>query len=132
MNRESLASVGEVFDRTLQGHVDKGGMEADELAIYQHGVLIRPDGPITQRMLNEARATLSGTGASITIIQEEPGVQSMKVSFGDREFPADAEDVADELEAQWDALDAVWELFDDADWAVFFDTDEAVYEEGDT
>jgi hypothetical protein len=138
MNRQSLYDRGEskaqeVFTEALQGHLDKGGFERDEVTLYDFGVLLRPqDRTIDESFVTLVRERLAGTGASVTIVQEGPGQDAMMIQLGDDKLPVSADNVEAQVGGASQIMEGIYdewlEWFDDEPmWAVFWDSDEEMY-----
>lgn len=134
LNKGPMTEMREIFGDVAEGHIGKGGFEYDDILGGEHGVLIRPGaGTLPDWLVDEARDLLSGTGARITIVQEDEDLESMRIVFGSKDdrIPVDAikehlGQLADrglgELLARFN------DEFFDVDWAPFFDTDEDLYD----
>jgi len=136
-NTASPADAGEIFRRTFEGHVAKGGLLPRDVSLFEYGVQFYSlSGEIPEKAIAEISRELADRGldARIMLVQEPNGFDSVQVRFGSKdealsmhEIEAGLEDRANALEWVYDALE-LWGL--DIDWAVLFETDEELYAKG--
>lgn len=132
LNAKPPTEMAEVFERAMEGHLNKGPFTWSSVNIFEHGLLIRPHyGTFSTSFLNDVREILSDVSSQITVVQESDEVQSLKIHFGSDEMPTGASDVADLFVDVLRPLRQVWDLFvfhfEDVDWGVWWDTDEEMY-----
>jgi hypothetical protein len=125
--------VLDVFDAALDGHMNKMGIEYEDLRIFSFGVLFRPDGKeLTQSLISEIAIMVQDYRAKITVAEEDNGQHAVMINFGRDTKRVTAEFVRNKLERISDVLQQIYvllydELECDIDWDVWWDTDEVMY-----
>ncbi len=127
------ATIATVFDKALEGHLNKMSIEYEDIRIFSYGVLLRPDGAeLTQSLVSEIAIILQGFNPQIVIGVEQDGQEALLINFGYEDRRLSAMTVYDRIDARSYAMQQVYmllydELGVDIDWSVWWDTDEMMY-----
>ena len=133
ITKEGETIIVSAFEEAFTNMLKRGPFEADEIFIYRHGIIVRPNqGTLTNDMKEKIVDILKDIPNSSMHIVKEDNTFSLRINIGSAVKGELAGKISNSFEKNKEILNEIFEelreVFDDIDWFVFWDTEEVMYE----